>query len=666
MSRRSLRIQEKTVASTGANAISKNSSATATKAGRKRVEEPPSEGVAGREEEKGRPPRKRARKNPSNAAQPLSDVEDEEGEDEDAASTKKKQRMPKQFRKVRGKLGLLERLAKDVPLDVIFEIFCYLDPGDLLRLARTSKDLRGMLMSKASEAICQRAARANVEGLPPCPDDLNEPQYARLLYDAYCYICNHKGRCENVLWTFRARVCKNCVAVVLPLYDDKYLDKQPAEYRNSGILPSERRPELWRATNGPLGIKRSMKHSIRLAIVRSGFVKSGTAAGHKGGEIGWREETEHIEKRGTHEQLYLEYVKIVNQTRKLTEQGWVNIKDGLVELLSEHRKNRLETAKLCVMRARYELLSEKYRQICSKSDCREPYSALGDILTAKVFETLIWDTPVEKVIHFPAKLSEHLPRIIDKWRTAKIQDLLKLVQKSKQSKTLPAVSDLHLATTIFECTECKTAMHYPQMFYHECCLQHQSPNKISHERMEMFRKNYFGYLGYGPWMIRTLVLSDQWPPVMEKLLKACSLDPTTTTVHELRSVNPPIECVTCSSNYRRTVCLWWRHAFSDNHQSHNLKFNTLSKYKQATQRAMHTSGQLDDQICCAHCNQEVRKSQLRNHLESGHKDIPDTSTALLSLDLGDIQEHWYYNPRVPMQSLYVGFYYDEPLHGVVS
>ncbi|KAJ4491660.1 hypothetical protein C8R41DRAFT_372390 [Lentinula lateritia] len=269
------------------------------------------------------------------------------------------------------------------------------------------------------------------------------------------------------------------------------------------------------------------------------------------------------------------------------------------------------------MRARYELLSENYRQICSKSDCREPYPALGDILTAKVFETLIWDTPIEKVIHFPAKLSEHLPRIIDKWRSAKIQELLKLVQKSKQSKTLPVVSDLHLATTIFECTECTTAMHYPQMFYHDCCLQHKSPNKISHERMEMFRTNYFDFLGYGPWMIHTLVLSDQWPLVMEKLLKACSLDPTTTTVHELRSVNPPIECVTCSSTSRKTVCLWWRHAFSGKHQSHKLKFNTSSKYKEATTRALHTSGQMDNHICCAHCNREVRKSQFKNHLESG-------------------------------------------------
>lgn len=39
-----------------------------------------------------------------------------------AASKKQpKHRMPEQFRKVRGKRGLLERLAKDVPLDVIFE-----------------------------------------------------------------------------------------------------------------------------------------------------------------------------------------------------------------------------------------------------------------------------------------------------------------------------------------------------------------------------------------------------------------------------------------------------------------------------------------------------------------------------------------------------------------
>ncbi|KAF9071236.1 hypothetical protein BDP27DRAFT_536276 [Rhodocollybia butyracea] len=94
--------------------------------------------------------------------------------------------MPEHFRKVRGKLGLLERLVKDVPLEVIFEIFCYLEPGDLLRLARTSRDLRGILMSKTSGNIWY-TARGNVKDLPPLPKDLNEPQYAHLLFESYCH-----------------------------------------------------------------------------------------------------------------------------------------------------------------------------------------------------------------------------------------------------------------------------------------------------------------------------------------------------------------------------------------------------------------------------------------------------------------------------------------------
>ncbi|KAF9072122.1 hypothetical protein BDP27DRAFT_441731 [Rhodocollybia butyracea] len=146
-----------------------------------------------------------------------------------------KERMPEEFRRVKGKRGLLEWLAKEVPFDVILEIFCCVEPGDLLCLSRTSKDLRTILMSRRYEYIW-RSARENVDGLPPRPDDLNEPQYAHLLFDAYCYICKRKG-CENILWTFRARVCLKCSTF---LQDNvEYLSRQPAAYRDLGILPSE-------------------------------------------------------------------------------------------------------------------------------------------------------------------------------------------------------------------------------------------------------------------------------------------------------------------------------------------------------------------------------------------------------------------------------------------
>ncbi|KAJ3924329.1 MAG: hypothetical protein NXY57DRAFT_970164 [Lentinula lateritia] len=78
-------------------------------------------------------------------------------------------------------------------MDVILEIFCYLEPRDLLCLARTSLDLG---MSRTSESIW-RAGRENVEGLPSCPDDLNEPQYAHIFFDPFYHVCGR--RVESVL-----------------------------------------------------------------------------------------------------------------------------------------------------------------------------------------------------------------------------------------------------------------------------------------------------------------------------------------------------------------------------------------------------------------------------------------------------------------------------------
>ncbi|KAJ3852826.1 hypothetical protein EV368DRAFT_82140 [Lentinula lateritia] len=471
MSRRSLRIQVKAMAIQEHTVVPKEPSAAITKAGRKRVRGSTSEGLELVErEEKGRPPRKKSRKGTSKITQPSGGMSVE------------------RFKNARGKL---ERLAKDVPLDVIF---CHLDPGDLLRLARTSKDLRGLLMSKSSEAIW-RVARANVEGLPPRPNDLNEPQYARLIYDAYCYVCNHKGRCENVLWRFRARVCKNCVVTMLPLYNDDYLDKQPPEYRNSDILPSEvvwvgntsmtvasnKWAARYKAEYDALETPADREQWIRqkqkdLQEIREHShlcrkwnknrldqraIELNNLRDHRKtdilarlGKLGWHEEVEHMEKRGmyrTHEQIYFEYARIVNQPRNLTEEGWVNIKDELVELLSNHRTARLEIDTGHVIRARYVQLSQAYQRINSKSDCREPLPAIGDIFTANVFENLIWDTPVEEQVDFSAKLSEHLPHFIDKWRLAKIQELLTLLQKSKRGSTLPVhLAESHKETVILD------------------------------------------------------------------------------------------------------------------------------------------------------------------------------------------------------------------------
>ncbi|KAJ3898228.1 hypothetical protein F5879DRAFT_812906, partial [Lentinula edodes] len=68
------------------------------------------------------------------------------------------------------------------------QIFCHLDPGDLLRLSRASKGLRNILLSKTSESIWRFTRQNFIGGLPALPMDLNEPQYARLFFDMSCYV----------------------------------------------------------------------------------------------------------------------------------------------------------------------------------------------------------------------------------------------------------------------------------------------------------------------------------------------------------------------------------------------------------------------------------------------------------------------------------------------
>ncbi|KAJ3893127.1 hypothetical protein GG344DRAFT_18943, partial [Lentinula edodes] len=86
----------------------------------------------------------------------------------------------------RGNRGKLEGMLK-LPLDLELEIYSYLEPLDLLRLSRTSKDLRVFLMSR-SNAIVWRTARMNVPDLPPLPSDLSEPEYANLVFASYCHV----------------------------------------------------------------------------------------------------------------------------------------------------------------------------------------------------------------------------------------------------------------------------------------------------------------------------------------------------------------------------------------------------------------------------------------------------------------------------------------------
>ncbi|KAE9389342.1 hypothetical protein BT96DRAFT_835048 [Gymnopus androsaceus JB14] len=68
-------------------------------------------------------------------------------------------------------------MVSTASIQVFSQIFMHLQPGDLLQLARTLKDLQNILMNKSSESIWH-ATRSNMKGgLPDIPNDMSEPEY---------------------------------------------------------------------------------------------------------------------------------------------------------------------------------------------------------------------------------------------------------------------------------------------------------------------------------------------------------------------------------------------------------------------------------------------------------------------------------------------------------
>ncbi|KAF8141138.1 hypothetical protein EV363DRAFT_1307202 [Boletus edulis] len=95
----------------------------------------------------------------------------------------------------------------ELNLDVLFLIAEYLHPKDLLSLSRTCQSLRELLMDESSTLVW-KTARRQVDGLPDCPPDLTEQEYADLLFDAHCHMCRRRVR--TVLWYIRRRYCADC------------------------------------------------------------------------------------------------------------------------------------------------------------------------------------------------------------------------------------------------------------------------------------------------------------------------------------------------------------------------------------------------------------------------------------------------------------------------
>ncbi|KAF8602496.1 hypothetical protein BDV93DRAFT_509258 [Ceratobasidium sp. AG-I] len=114
---------------------------------------------------------------------------------------------------VRGKQGGLEGIMK-MPLEIFTELAYHIAPGDLIALIRCSKFFWNMLLRRSAGLIWQCAAE-NIPGLPSCPTEMCQPQYAALMFSKNCTLCGATATAKPDPY-LQVRLCSTCRDTHMP------------------------------------------------------------------------------------------------------------------------------------------------------------------------------------------------------------------------------------------------------------------------------------------------------------------------------------------------------------------------------------------------------------------------------------------------------------------
>ncbi|KAH8814535.1 hypothetical protein DL96DRAFT_1624074 [Flagelloscypha sp. PMI_526] len=489
------------------------------------------------------------------------------------------------WRHTKGRQGLLKQLVTEAPLDVLFEIFAHLGLPDLLALSRSSKDLRALLLNKASpgtEALWTEAREA-VDGLPEKPDEISEPEFASLMFGKTCMEC---GTNNVAHFMYRRRMCLNCFeanALRMNEMSDFLMDLQEESPGWAECL-------IYTASYH-LRISRRHRETVRSKDEVRSFVagyneqpkgsriewltQQQSIANHKSSftsacrkwctekyaerrndldhlrsqrydqivahlhELGWGDDFDSMDLQ---ERRNFRSLKSVKKPQALTERMWENMRGEVVHFLENiqvenHRRrsrtnlaNRLKT--LTLARARYRL------------------TVAPDTLVPPVFEIALlpkFSEVIEKDIlqtNFPddafdALFSDNFASICNDWLHEKQSALL-----SSHSENTSDLSSLLLAKNDIVCSKGCLAIarngRYPTPLFHSCFssfVAGYDPTSLSLEDRISRALN-----------ITRPTLQLQTSAIAERFIRMCGLDPAFATYQEIMSLNPIFLCNQCSSH----------------------------------------------------------------------------------------------------------------------
>ncbi|KAI9057952.1 hypothetical protein FKP32DRAFT_1597907 [Trametes sanguinea] len=508
-----------------------------------------------------------------------------------------------------------------MPLDILFEIFGHLHPHDLLRLARTTKALRNILMRRSAITIW-RNALANVEDLPRCPPDLTEPAYANLLFEPHCHFCL-KARVMTVLWICRTRACKACLkehftqlSVFLasaripynPQVSIKTSTMVPMEHiYNKLLIPNKVAEEALALIEGCKGDWEALK---QLEKERSAAVKALEANAYR--LIDWQIKQSHkrsmnlIDLRNRRRKQIIERLcdlgygedlkwmtydrveefiehPLVKQPKELTDRIWNNIKPPMIAFAQTARAERLMRERCLHYINRLSVVRDTVVPWLAQRPLWEPLPSIADFSYYTPGFRHILGRPADvfyKTLDLPpAQVNAILQASARTWRADMARKLYDMVvaatapAASTSDNTVDApppgdptvdqlVSRVCSATTWFRCTDatCNALLDYPRVLAHGCAHTAAPVNLHPASDDDDLRNAYALVLESQPWNMAgdRIVFDTGAAEAAAHVVRVCGRDPEKTDGAQMKQNRTRLACSLCSKDGRTCVMAWKR------------------------------------------------------------------------------------------------------------
>ncbi|CDO76828.1 hypothetical protein BN946_scf185033.g25 [Trametes cinnabarina] len=565
-----------------------------------------------------------------------------------------------------------------MPVDIVTEIFSYLDPLDLLNLVRTSKSLRKFLLNPRL-AYTWEVVRKSVRDIPPPPPFMSEPAFIHLVFSTYCHGCG-KGPVHKIVWIWFVRYCKDCAQeqrgnvrddtlrefqlfdrdtlwnkcngkftdflnVICPCEWDSYTRKrniyhvpQLQDFVNAwnAAESPDARVELYEEHKAEVAIK--AKHAKTLekwwegrkrdrldeleAIRRQRF----SDVCDRLTEAGWGAEVDRL--RSTEQgRRSLVSVPGVRQPSTLTDKAFGSVLRHAEGMLAETRELIVKKARQAKLRQKLQL----FESAIAAYYVRTPRTAR--MLCRAQVSDLRHESEITSLLLSPTmdalKLEDFatlVPTLAQRWEE-KVKDRMRAVVRSAVEGIPDDTDPLELAVAAFSCPRCRDApLRYPEILVHSC-LRSQSgrPQTDDKYTLDIYELSFDMHYSRQPFQYDRI--SDTLVLTTNDLMVSLGLSPTTMTWDELVNGDLRFRYVERRCSARDCGLYKWAAAL------HTLRRNRRGGWRMATDEELQAGSQIPIEPraalldgfgryrwCCALCPQDWYgyRAEAKKHLWNRH------------------------------------------------